>query len=238
MRSIAPLFFVTLFAAGCGSGGSSYKPEPVKPVGTASIKPGEEAKLFPWAVGNQWTYACETTQQVQGQTVGGAFDLTFKITAVTPTADGERCEVEITNSTNPKAKDLQRWERNSKGIFQVAVGNPMIAYNPPQPVILFPAETGRKFTWKGSGMTPAAKQGTTTVESEILGPQQVDGATERYSAIAVSTKGTFSYGTSNGQVASTAYWQPGTGLVRYRQEVAIGNGVSLQVLRLKAKTVR
>jgi hypothetical protein len=71
-----------------------------------------------------------------------------------------------------------------------------------------------------------------------LAPQLVDAETGRYSAIPVETRGTFATSDAKGLVASTAYWSPGVGLVRFRQEIAINQVIAIQTLRLKAKAIR
>ncbi len=238
MRSTTFCVLAAVLAAGCGSGGSGYKPVPVKPIDSAALSPESEKDLFPFAVGNQWTYEGETQQRIEGRTGTGRIELTFRISKVTPTAGGEIAEVEVTTSTNPNKKDLQRWERNAKGLFQTAVGNPMIPFTPAQPVLMFPVEPNRKFSWKGTGMTPVGKVGTNTLDGEILPVQEVFGVSERFSGIGVSTRGTFASGTSKGLVAASAFFAPKVGLVRYRQEVVIGGNVAVQTLALKAKTVR
>lgn len=224
--------------AGCGSGGDGYKPQPVKPVEKLALSEEDQKALFPIAVGNQWTYAAQAEQRSGGRGGSARFDLTFKIVKVTPTADGEIADVEITSDQPGSKKDFQRWQRNSKGIFQLAVGNPLIPFDPPMPVILFPAETGRKFTWKGTGMTSASRSGTSSMTMEVLPVQEVFTESERFSAIGVLSNGTFSTGQANGVMASTVYLVPKVGLVRYRQEIASGQTQAIQTLSLKAKTVR
>lgn len=224
--------------AGCGSSGSAYKPTPAKPVEAANVKAGDEKLLFPLKEGNQWTYTGQTVTRVQGRQASTDFEMVFKIVKVTPKGSGAVADIEVTTTLPNSKVDHQRWEVNDKGIYQVAVGNPPVAFNPPQPIALFPAEPDRKFAWKGTGVTPGGGNGTANLESKTLAAQEVDGATDRFSALGVETKGTFQVGKAKGQVASMAFWSPNVGLVRYRQEIMVGENVAVQTLRLKAKTLR
>lgn len=240
MRHRLPLFAIAAAAvlAGCGSSGSNYKPTPVKPVDEVALKPGDEKSLFPVKEGNQWTYVGQTVTRVGGRQASTDFEMVFKVVKVTPKGNGTVASIEVnTNLPNSKT-DYQQWEVNDKGIYQLSVGNPPVPFNPPQPIALFPMEADRNFAWKGGGMTPGGKSGQSSLTSKILAPQEVDTASERYSAYGVETKGTFSVDKANGRVASFAFWTPGVGLVRYKQEIAVGENVAIQMLKLKAKTLR
>ena len=224
--------------AGCGSKSGNYEPQPVKPVSTAAVKPGEEASLFPLKEGNQWTYSVESMTRIGNQTGTGRTEMVFKVLKVVPTGDGVVASIEV-KTTTPNAKpDIQSWEVNKRGIFQRSVGNPPVPFSPMQPVMVFPLDPGRKFSWKGTGITAGGKPGTSTVNSTILPIQEVDGDSGRYSAVGVESRGTFAIGTAKGQMASLAYWSHGTGLVRYRHEVAFENRTEMLTLKLKTKSVR
>ena len=43
---------------------------------------------------------------------------------------------------------------------------------------------------------------------------------------------------AKGLVASTAYWAPGIGLVRFRQEVAVGDTNAVMTMKLKTKSLQ
>lgn len=227
-----------LLAAGCGSSQGKYQPQPLKPLPPAAVKPGEEANLFPLKVGNQWTYSVESVTRIGAQTGTGRTEMVFKVLAVTPGANGSVAKIEVKTTTPDAKPDIQSWAVNKSGIYQLAVGTPPIPFSPMQPVVMFPVETGRKFSWKGTGLTAGGKLGTSTVDSKVLPQQEVDGDGARYTAIGVDSRGTFSVGTAKGQMASLAFWTPNVGLVRYRHEVAFGNRVEVLTLKLKAKTVR
>lgn len=235
-----------LIASGCGSGGSSYEPTPTKPASELTFQPGEELSMFPLAVGNQWTYSAETTQAVQGKGSGsGKFELTLKVVKVTPIEGGNRAEIEVvtTQSTQADSKagsrtDRQVWDVTKKGIYQLSVGTPAVPFEPSQPNLLFPPDADRKFSYKGTGITPAGGKGTIQLDCRILPMQRVDTENESYPAIPVESKGTFQVGNTKGQMASMAYWAPKVGLVRFRQELLGANAMLALTLKLKAKTVR
>lgn len=224
--------------AGCGSAESEYKPTPSKPVEVVEVQPGEERSLFPLKEGNQWTYTGQTASRVQGRPSTTDFEMVFKVVKVVPRGNGSLADIEVsTNLPNSKV-DYQRWEVNDKGIYQVTLGNPPVAFSPAQPIVLFPLTADRTFVWKGRGMTPAGQPGTSTLDGTILAPQVVDTANERVSAYGVESKGTFQAGDAKGQVESISYWTPGVGLVRYQQRIAVGQNAAVQTLRLKTKTLR
>lgn len=231
------LIFVALFAIGCGSNSGSYQPQSVKPVAQAAVRPGDEANLFPLKEGNQWTYTVESATRIGNQTGSGRADMVFKVVKVTPTGDGVVANIEVKTSTAAEPSQ-QVWEVNKRGIYQRSVDTPPVPFTPMQPVVLFPLEPGRKFSWKGTGITAGGKLGTSTINSTILPLQEVDGESGRYSAVGVESRGTFANGAAKGQMASLAYWSPGSGLVRYRHEVAYENRVEILTLKLKTKSVR
>jgi hypothetical protein len=237
---VTPFLFAGLvLASGCGSGGSNYQPKPSKPIDPVALKPGEEATIFPMAEGNQWTYVAELSRQAGNSAAQvDTFDVVFAINKVEDTPNGKRAHVTVTVDQPNSKPDYQVWLLNDKGLYQISVGTGRVPFEPAQPAILFPAETGREFTWKGTGMTPIAAKGTLTTTSKVLAPQLVDAETGRYSAIPVETRGTFATSDAKGLVASTAYWSPGVGLVRFRQEIAINQVIAIQTLRLKAKAIR
>jgi hypothetical protein len=237
------ILFATALSAlalwGCGSSSSrDYAPDEAKPLEAASLKPGEETKLFPLKEGNQWTYVLESASRVGSRQATGTAQMTFSVKKVTPKDDGVVAQIEVKTDAEGNKPDIQTWAVNSRGIFQISVGNPPVSYSPMQPVVLFPLDPERKFSWKGTGLTPAGPQGASQVDSKVLAPQEVDGATERFSAFPVESKGTFSFGSSKGQMASLAYWAPNVGLVRYRHEVMVGDRLEAMTLKLKAKTLR
>lgn len=200
-----------LIVAGCGSGGGgSYKPEAVKTVEPVKIAPGEETSLFPLSVGNQWTYAL-TQSQAGGRTI--TKEVVFKVTAAKPAGDGIEANIEV--SMDGTVTEKQVWQVGSKGIYQVVGGSPATPFTPGQPQILFPPETGRKFTWKGTGFMPTGKPGPMSASYEILGPQTVDTDMGPLSAIAVQSVATMTVNGKQGSQTSMTWWAPKVGLVRY-----------------------
>ena len=224
--------------AGCGAGQGKYQPQPQKPLPPTAVKPGDEASLFPLKTGNQWTYTVESQTRIGNQTGTGRTEMVFKVLEVTPGANGTIAKIEVKTTTPNSKADTQFWEVNKTGIYQRSVGNPPIPFTPIQPVVMFPVDAGKKFSWKGTGLTAGGKVGTSTVDSKIMPQQEVDGEGARYTAIGVESHGTFSVGNSKGLMASLSYWSPGVGLVRYRHEVGYENRIEVLTLKLKAKTVR
>lgn len=224
--------------AGCGSGSSgSYTAQPVKKIDEAKFSPGQEANLFPWKVGNQWTFVLETHRQsAEGQGSDPARELTYKVVSVTPTGAGTKAKFEVSEAG--KVADVQTWEQNAKGLFQLTLSAENMAFDPPQPAVMFPMDTGQTFKWSGTGMVPGNKKGTSKVESRVVGPQEVDTEMGRMSAIAVESQTQWTSGEIKGITNSVAWWTPGYGIVRFKQ-TAIANNVAItQLLKLKSATLK
>ena len=237
--SICSIVLVSgLLASGCGSGQGKYQPQPQKPLPPAAVKPGDEASLFPLKTGNQWTYTVESQTRIGNQTGTGRTEMVFKVLEVTPGANGTVAKIEVKTTTRNAKSDSQIWEVNKSGIYQRSVGIPPVPFTPMQPVVMFPVEAGKKFSWKGTGLTAGGKLGASIIECRILPQQEVDGEGARYTAIGVESRGTFTIGKTKGVMGALSYWTPGVGLVRYRHEVGYENRVEVLTLKLKAKTVR
>lgn len=208
-----------LVVAGCGSGGGgSYKPEAVKTVEPAKVAPGEEKSLYPLAVGNQWTYTLTQSGTVNGAQRTATSEVVFKVTATKPVGDGVQANIDVSN--NGIVTEKQVWLVDSKGIFQMVGGAPATTFTPSQPQILFPPETGRKFSWKGTGPVPTEKPGVMksapiSASYEILGSQTVDTDMGPISAIAVQSSATMTVNGKQGTTPSITWWAPKIGLVRY-----------------------
>src|SRR5687767_3004211 len=114
---------------GCGKGGGSYEPKPLKK--PASATAAKDADLMPLAVGNQWTY--EVTGQAvakNGQVVQIAGELTWKVVKVDKSGGETRAIVDVVSKD--KRTDRQEWLINSKGIYQVSIGlDNVIRFTPP-----------------------------------------------------------------------------------------------------------
>lgn len=218
---------------GCGSGGGGYKPEVTKPVEKVSLEAGQEQSLFPMAKGNQWTFSIDQTTSTDGQTQKSEGEVTFRIADVIPTGDGTKGILEIV--IDGKVADKQTWMVNSKGIYQVAMGNATsVPFVPIQPAVVFPLEEKKEFLWKGTGITPVGKAGTSTIKSRILGMQEVDLEKDRVMAYAVESAIDGKIGAAPFACVTTTWWQPKVGFVRLRQTLAMGKATQIQTLRLKS----
>ena len=189
-----------------------------------------------WTVGNQWTYTVESQQNVNGKTQTGKGEVTFKVVNVKPAGGGTQATLEV--SSGGKVTDTQVWLQNDKGLYQVSVGKDKSPYTPMQPQIMFPVEAGKKYTWKGTGITPAAKTGTMTMKSEILGPQEVDTDMGPMSGIAIESFTSARVDNQTVTATSTTWWGPKKGLIRYRQASGFGNTQTIQILKLKSFSIK
>lgn len=227
----------TLIAAGCGSGGGSYTPKQIKKVEPAAFVAGQEAQLFPWKVGNQWTYVLEGVKLANGQQAGdGPHELTYRLTALTPIEGGEKATFDI--SQDGTVVDRQVWQRTAKGLFQVSVSKTNIAYEPMQPAAVFPLEKGSTFRWTGKGVVPGGDLGTATTNSTVVGPQEIDTEMGRMSGIAIETQTQWASGNLKGTTNSVAWWTPGYGIVRFKQTAMANNVAVTQLLKLKSATLK
>lgn len=223
---------------GCGSGGGgTYQPKQVKAPEKATVVAGQEAKLFPLSKGNSWTYVGEAVQRAGNQTRTAPFEFTLRVANVETDANGnQNADIEVV--VEGRVNERQQWRVNSRGIYQLSAGNDRIPFTPPQPAILFPIDMNRTFEWQGRGMSPAGQVSNFSSSSRVLAPQEVDTDAGRFSAIPVESRGRITQGDQTGQYATTAFWVPNVGLVRFRQEVVIGNTAQIQVLRLKQSVVQ
>src|SRR5690606_22486714 len=136
-------------------------------------------------VGNQWVYEAETAAQTTQGSGNDKKDIRFKVSK-SNTVDG------VTTATldiydGEKLLDQTEWRVDKTGVYQTKSTKLTLSYNPPQPIIKFPIETGKEFTYSGTGPVPMGKNmiGNQTLKGVILGPQEIDTASGRISAIAV-----------------------------------------------------
>ncbi|MCX7799968.1 MAG: hypothetical protein N2109_06445 [Fimbriimonadales bacterium] len=234
-RSVCIVCAASAVLAGCGQSGE-YQPTPVKSVPPAVVARGEERTLFPLQVGNQWVYTVED-QQRRGDQVGSrTAEAVFRVAKTEPVGDGIKGVIEV--SIEGRVQETQSWLVDSTGIYQLTAGRVPLAYEPKQPGILFPVDTGRTFQWKGKGLMPDGTPGSGTLENRILGPQEVDTDMGRMSAFCVETSGTFRSQRGQGKMRSMVWWAPKVGLVRGRMELSGGELGAVQTLRLKSYTLK
>lgn len=233
--------------AGCNRSGSAYQPTPPKKTEMIAVKEGPDQNLVPLKEGNQWTFSGQMAASVGGKSQSfPGIEQTFKIAKVETTARGTEATIEIT--VNGKVNSRQVWLANDKGLFQVSATPALAsadapvpdlkALSTPQPIIEFPASMGKKFTWSGTGPMPNSQIGTNTVESTILGPQDVDTDEGTMTAIAVDSETTFTAGKDQGKSKSTIWLAPGIGIARYTQEALSGTTRTKLVLKLKSHSLK
>lgn len=228
-------------AVGCGKEGGGYKPTPVAKVAPVTIAEGSEQDLFPLVVGNQWVYNMEfSVEATNQQPQQGQGDLTFRVSSVVNEPDGSK-KATIDILTAGKLNERQVWRTNKKGLFQITTGQiaNQVTYTPAQPAILFPVTPGKTFTWSGSGAYPGGGKGTSNSRGVILGSREVDTDMGRMSAIAVESDQSWTTDKGvKGRAASTIWFAPQVGIVRFRQEIAAGNVTAVQKLTLKSKSLK
>jgi hypothetical protein len=222
-----------LTIAGCGGGsGDSYVPAKKPPIPPASVTAGQEASLFPFKVGNSWTYKAATTIQIQNRQTSREAEVTFKVAKVEDVAGGKRATLDLIS--NGKTVDRQVWISTSKGIFQVSIGTTkQRVFSSPIPAIQFPVAPDKKFSWKGSD-----GKASMTYNFTIIGPQEVDTEEKRMSGIAVEAKGTSTAGKVTEKTERTMWFAPGVGIVRIRESTLSNVGLSEMLLSLKSHTVK
>lgn len=222
--------------AGCNSQPkkAEYVPQEVETISVPEFKTGMESDLFPFKIGNQWTYDAEISfipADAPAQPMVKKL-LRFRCTQVVKTPRGIRANLEVV--MDDKVNEVQEWLMNEEGLYQTAVGYPPKPFNPPQPAFRIPLEAGATYNWKGTGFRPDGKMGPLSTESKILAPQQVDTALGSVQALPIETRTKF----EGGAAVSTTWWAPTVGIVRYRQEAITKEGVGVQVMRLRSKSLK
>lgn len=228
---VAPLLIV-----GCsgGSGGGGYVPTPTAKITPASVKAGEEATLLPFKVGNTWTYSMKVEQQVGARSARQTKDATFRVAKVDQVNGRTQATMEL--MADGKVMDKQVWYVDSKGIYQVSIGDgpkKNRTFSTPIPAILFPVEIGKKFEWKGTD-----QKSTMAYNSQIRGVEEVDTDMKRLSAYAIETKGTSVSGKVTENTDRTIWFAPGIGMVRISESTKSSKGASAMLLSLKNYTVK
>ncbi len=228
---IVSLLVASAAALVCGCGrGSEYQPKPVAKVETVAIHEGVDQNLMPFKVGNEWTFVANVSQNVGGrQRIEPPASQVFKITKVENTPQGARATFEVTLNGSLSSRLI--WLANDKGIYQVADGLSLKPVDPPKPIIVFPAEKGKTFSWSGIATMTDGKPGRTKSESMILAPQEVETEVGRLSAICVESKVTFGEGKDQSRAVSSIWLVPGVGMALYTQDT----GMDHVVLKLKKR---
>jgi hypothetical protein len=226
MRRLFVLVAIPVALSGCGSSGG-YSAKPAKKIADVAVKPGDEANLMPFKVGNQWVYTIETSQ--------GTSDITLKVTDV-QNVDGATVATLSTQIGGASASET-RWRQDSTGLYQVSNGSQV--FDPPQLLIPFPLTEGKEIKVKTTGPLPA---GTGTGEMEItlkyIGTQHVDTVGDRMGAVAVESLTTWN--TPDGPAASRGmtWWVPNVGFVRQRQDIGVGQSRGAVLMKLKSHSFK
>ncbi|MBC8065969.1 MAG: hypothetical protein H7Y17_14140 [Chlorobia bacterium] len=217
---------------GCSGGSSSYVPKPPPKIEPVSLKAADGKNLFPFKVGNSWTFATKTVQRVGTKSQQKEIEATFKVAKVEETGGNTRATIELIIGKD--VVDRQTWISNGKGIFQVNIGLKNVRqFSTPIPAIVFPIEPGKRFSWSGSdGKSKMA------YNSEILGAQEVDTDMKRMSAIAIESKGTSVNGKVTEKTDRTIWFAPKIGIVRIRESTSSTVGASELLLTLKSHNVK
>lgn len=229
------LTFAAVILSGCGGPqATGYKPESVSVLESKPYKPGDEDALFPFRVGNEWTYQVEAQENHKGQPAPtrSTKRLTLRVTNVVRIGKTTKATVEAI--IDGRVNERQVWVLNESGLFQTSVGQPPVPYTPMMPAFRTPLTKGAKFSWSGNGFVTDGTISKATAEGLVLGPEEVDTALGRVQSIGVQT----SMAWSNGRSVSVTWFSPGVGIVRWRQEIATPNASAIQVMRLVSKIVR
>lgn len=217
------LFVGAVALAGCSGGDSGYKPKEAPKVEVAAVTAGQEANLFPLAVGNKWRYEVERVLIASnGQRQQTKEDVTMEVKELSDIEGGKRAILELANKG--VATDRQIWEVRTDGIYQVQIGleKPLV-FDPPKKVLSFPITPDQEWTYTGKGPTPFGSIGEITSTSLTKAAEEVDTNADRVSAYRVEDKNKYKSttpeGVREGEEETQAFWSPGIGLVRYRQSM-------------------
>lgn len=222
--------------SGCNQGGGKtdgYKakePEELKTVEFKEGTPGAEDVLFPFAVGNQWDYEVEIDQRKKDEPARTKTSSSLTLRCTNVTKIGTMTKATIEAVMDDQISERQMWLRTKSGLFQLSVGMPSVPYNPYQPAFRIPLKAGGEFEWAGQGFLPDGSVGEGISRSKVNKMTYVDTMMGRVQAYGVDTLLRW----RDGQAASTTWYAPGIGIVRYRQEVVAKNGSAIQIMRLKS----
>ena len=233
------LFLVGLVAvAGCGKK-DAYVPAAVKKEAAVTIDKSNQTQLYPVSVGASWVYEMELSREEKGKpTQKGNFNIEYRIAKVIKESDTAQRVIFETYQEGTK-KDEQEWLFNSDGIFMMSLKQDRVAYEPKQPILPFPIEQGKEFTWKGKGITPAGGRGEMDYKYKVGETQPTDTDMGTLNALFCESSGTFKNSDGSAGVIGTNTWFAlGKGLVRYKQMIVVKNVRSVITLRLKSYTVK
>jgi len=106
-------------------------------------------------------------------------------------------------------------------------------FDPPSPIVLFPLDKFKTFTWEGVG--GKVKR---TASSRVLPVQEIDTDEKRFSAFPIETKGQNTDGKVVQRTQETNWLVPGVGLVR-NHLIAVSQQVASEMrINLKSHTLK
>jgi hypothetical protein len=207
--------------AGCGQGGS-YTPKPVDKIEPASVAAGEEAKLYPLKVGNQWVYSSESGGRTE--------EVTIKVASVRQ--EGDATYGTLTTTLSGGDSRSVEIKVDSKGIFQVTSPSGAV-YTPPQLLVQFPLDSPMA-TLDFTGPYPFNGEGAQQMAVKYIGVQEVDTDMGRMSTLAVESITTWTTEAGPARSYTITWWAPGIGFVRQRQEIALPESSAVILMKLKS----
>lgn len=218
-----------ILVAGCNKSETTAAVSAEPAVAPLDTSPGYEQRIMPFKVGNRWVYALETMRIRGGRRAEAATDVTYEVVKV----DGSNATIEVTNK-DKKVVDRQVWRLNDKGLYQVSVSTNNVAYDPPQPVAMFPIQSNKTFNWSGRGVLPTGERGSMSSEATVREPMEVDTPAGRFNSIPIETTFKLSGG-AVGNGDSVTFFTPGIGIVRFRQTIKTDVETGNLTLKLKEK---
>ncbi len=218
---------------GCGSSSSTATTgTKAPPVAPAEVKPGDEATLFPIAVGNQWTFdEQEAIVAGNGQRRTGQAEVTLRISKVSDANGGKQVTLDVL--TGGKLTNRQGWLLTKDGLFQNQTGLKLDPVKPPQPIAKFPIKEGEVTKWAGVGTFGDDHQAKQTSELTTKGSRLVDTDMGQVSAILFQSVSTIQTTKTKGTTEMSLWLRPGTGIAKIEQKIMFAAGRQIIELTLK-----
>lgn len=227
MRRTTLLFLIPLaLALGCGKD-DEYQPKKTQEVPVAKFAAGEEAKLVPLAVGNQWVYTMIRS--------GERSELTLKVESIQQTPDGKEATIGVYPSDSNTVVPTQTmvWRVTDTGVYQITTGTETV-YDPPQLLIPFPPDEKADFEHEGTGGRPVGGPGEYQSTIKVLGAQPIDTDNGRMSGFAIHSITSWESEVGPAVASTMTWWSPGIGFVRQIQEVRTSEQTIKVLLKLKS----
>ena len=226
MRSFWALLTVSamaLTAVSCKKE-SGYKPTKTEQVEAAEIAPGDEASIFPIAVGNQWVYERSIGERTS--------ETTLKILSVDEVDGGQNIEMEVTSENGDSLTST--WRMDDTGIYQLNASSDQPNFEPAQILVPFPLEAGNEFTQDIEGIRPDQSTGPMKLNGRVNGAEEVDLVGKSVSAFSVKTASFWETEGATATSIATSWWAPGIGFVRQHQVVTSPDFSATLVFKLKS----